>query len=171
MRLLALVLLMAALCACSMPAGGLAPGRTTLPQVIERMGEPSMAWSGQDGSLQLEFSRLPGGNGNFMAWIGRDGVLQRLDQVLTVENVGRLERGMSRDQVRRLLGRPARVDRPVTVEIWHWPLDAARPTQPARWQVDAHFGADGVLVEVGRSRIDPGNPAVALAGQARNSPL
>lgn len=140
------------LCACQPMSGGLVPGKTPLPQVIERMGEPSMVWSDADGSLQLEFARIPTENGNFMARIGPDRILLSVDQVLTRENAARLALGMSRDQVRRLLGRPARTEVLVlnANEVWHWPLDDVRP---ARWQLDVRFASDGTVLEISRSRI------------------
>ena len=146
MRLIVATLLSASLAACGVTSGGLAPGQATLPQVIEQMGEPSMVWSEPDGSLQLEFVRAPGGNGNFMAWVGRDGRLRRLEQVLTTENAGRLEVGMSREQVRRVLGRPAWTE---SLDgggaLWHWRLVESLPP---RQQIDVRFGADGNLLAV-----------------------
>lgn len=148
----------------------LEPGKTTLPQLLEQLGQPTMVWSEGDGSLQMEFARVAQGGGNFMAHVAPNGVLMSLQQVLTEASVEALQQGMSRDEVRRRMGLPARTERVGGQEIWHWPLDTRRP---ANWQIDAHFGAEGVLSEVRRSRIrlerTPGD--ARLAGQPERSPL
>ena len=135
-----------------------------MPQVLKQMGEPSMVWSEGDGSLQMEFAHVPEGGGNFMARMAPDGILMSLQQVLTEANVEALHPGMSRDQVRRRLGRPAWVEGVEAGELWHWPLDQHRP---AEWQVDARFGAVGTLLEVRRSRIPYGQTlgGAATTGQ------
>ncbi|MDP5238414.1 outer membrane protein assembly factor BamE [Uliginosibacterium sp. 31-16] len=147
------LLLSGVLGACAPSSGVLEPGKSALPQVLAQMGQPSMVWAGDNGALLMEFARVPPGYENFMARIGPDGVLISLRQVLTEESVAALRGGMTRDQVRQLLGRPAYVDAALDaegVETWHWPLDAVHP--PVR-QLDVQFGAGGTVLGVGRSRI------------------
>lgn len=160
-----LILLVCLLAAC---VGGvppsLEPGKTTARQLLEQFGPPSMVWSEGDGSLQMEFARVAQGGGNFMARVAPDGVLLNLQQVLTDARVASLQPGMSRDEVRRHLGQPAKVENLPEGEVWHWPLDSQRP---AGWQINAHFGARGFLEHVERSRIrfDHRSPSTRLAGQ------
>lgn len=165
-----LLLLLASLLAACIGSSSVEPGKTTLPQLLEQLGQPSMVWSERDGSLQMEFARVTQGGGNFMARLAPSGVLLSLQQVLTEASVDALRQGMSRDEVRRQMGRPARTEHVAGGEVWHWPLDVRRP---ANWQIDAHFGAEGILQEVRRSRIRLERPAseARLAGQPERSPL
>lgn len=150
-RLPCLLLIASLLAACVGGApSGLEPGKTTLPQLLEQLGQPSMVWSEGDGSLQIEFARVAQGGSNFMARVDPNGVLLSLQQALTDARVASLQPGMSREQVRRYLGQPARIEFEGAEEVWHWPLDSRRP---AVWQIDVHFGAGGNLDRVIRSRI------------------
>ena len=45
-----------------------------------------------------------------MVSIGADGKVAKIEQVLTAENFARVRPGMSRDTVRRLLGKPTKVE-------------------------------------------------------------
>lgn len=153
MRLFAGLVLAVLLCAaCQNQSSSFEPGRTTLMDVVSRLGQPSRIWPEADGGLLVEFSRAAQGGSNFMGRFAADGRLRSLQDVLTDARVAMLEAGMSRDEVRRHLGQPARVDDPGGSEVWHWPLDDRRP---ARWQIDAHFGARGKLESVERTRIEP----------------
>lgn len=151
MRSIPLTVICAALCvltACQKETGGLKPGQTTLPQLLSRMGQPTMVWSDSDGTLQLEFSHVLEGGGNYMAQVSAGGVLVSLQQVLTDSVADGLQAGMSQDQVRRRLGRPASMESGAEGDVWHWPLGA--DGRPVVWQIDAHFGARGILLEVQR---------------------
>lgn len=153
MKLIAGLVFAALLCvACQNQSSPFEAGRTTLMDVVARLGQPSRIWPEPDGSLLVEFSRAAQGGSNFMARFAADGRLRSLQNVLTDARVAMLEAGMSRDEVRRHLGQPVRIDDPGGCEVWHWPLDDRRP---ARWQIDAHFGARGNLELVERTRIEP----------------
>ncbi|GAB2878194.1 hypothetical protein GCM10027046_02730 [Uliginosibacterium flavum] len=163
-------MLVCVLSACGPASHGLEPGKATMPQLLDQMGEPSMVWSEGDGSLQLEFARIPKGGGNFMARVAPNGILMSLQQVLTEANVEALQPGMSRDQVRRALGRPGWIEGRESGELWHWPLDQNRPEV---WQVDAQFSVAGTLLEVRRSRILYGQTlgGAAATGQQKRPQL
>lgn len=135
---------------CIGTPSGLEPGKATLPQLVDQLGQPSMVWSEGDGSLLVEFARVTQGGGNFMARVAPNGVLLSLQQVLTDERVATLHPGMSREEVRRHLGMAAKIENREPGEVWHWPMDQ---NVPPGWQIDAHFGAEGKLEEVSRSRI------------------
>ncbi len=45
-----------------------------------------------------------------MVTIGADGKVARIEQVLTAENFARVRPGMSQDQIRRMLGKPTKVE-------------------------------------------------------------
>jgi hypothetical protein len=85
----------------------LRPGVSTALEVRDRMGPPTMEWKDADGTLTWEYPRTPEGIVNYMIVIGPDNVLREVRQVLTDENFGKIAAGMSKEEVRRLLGKPA----------------------------------------------------------------
>ncbi len=85
----------------------LKPGISTVQDVREIMGPPNMEWNDADGTLTWEYPRTPEGIVNYMIVFGPDKVLREVRQVLTEENFGRIQAGMSKEDVRRLLGQPA----------------------------------------------------------------
>lgn len=98
----------AALPACdSINLNELKPGISTAFEVRDRMGAPTMEWKDADGSVIWEYPRTPEGVVNYMIVIGPDNILREIRQVLTDENFARVQAGMSRDEIRRLLGKPA----------------------------------------------------------------
>ena len=91
--------------ACTSYSGSnLKPGVSTLPEVVASMGEPAMVWKNPDGSQQLAYPRGPAGTQTFMAYVGPDGKLQRIEGVLDLAHFARIQAGMSKDQVLRILG-------------------------------------------------------------------
>ncbi len=85
----------------------LRPGQTTMQQTREIMGPPTMEWQDPDGSVTWEYPRTPNGIVNYMMDFGPDKVLREVRQVLTEANFARVKEGMTREQIRRLLGQPA----------------------------------------------------------------
>ncbi len=85
----------------------LKPGISTLQEVRAIMGPPTMEWVDADGSRTWEYPRTPGGVVNYMIDFDRDSILREVRQVLTEENFARVRPGMTRDEIRRLLGQPA----------------------------------------------------------------
>ena len=85
----------------------LEPGVSTAADVRDRLGRPGMEWQNDDGSVTWEYSRQPEGTQCYMVTIGPDGVLRSIDQVLNESGFSRIERGMTGNEVRRILGRPA----------------------------------------------------------------
>lgn len=139
---------MLALSACKSSSSDFEPGQTTLQEILNRMGQPSMAWTEPDGSLQIEFSHLANKQGNFMAWMRPDGRLLRFEQVLTEARVADLKPGLNRDQVRRQLGRPSVMEHLPQSDIWHWALPEQK-TEAA--QVDIYFNEQGLLEKIAHS--------------------
>jgi outer membrane protein assembly factor BamE (lipoprotein component of BamABCDE complex) len=84
----------------------LKPGITTMMQTRDIMGAPTMEWLDADGSATWEYPRTPNGIVNYMIDFGPDKILREVRQVLTETNFARVKEGMTRDQVRRLLGQP-----------------------------------------------------------------
>lgn len=90
--------------ACVSSGGNLKPGASTLPDVIAEMGPAAMTWKNPDGSEQLAFPRGPAGTKTFMVYVGSDGKLQRIENVLDTVHFFRVQAGMSKDEVLRILG-------------------------------------------------------------------
>lgn len=86
------------------------------------MGQPDTVWEEDDGSRILEYPKGPEGARTWMFSIDRFGKLQDYRQVLTRENFARIQQGMSRDEVRRLLGRPGGTVqfKRKNEEVWDW---------------------------------------------------
>ena len=84
-------------------------GLSTEADVQGRFGVPDHVWDEGGGARTLENNRQPAGERNYMITIGPDGKMSALRQVLTPENFARITPGMALDEVRRRLGRPAKV--------------------------------------------------------------
>ena len=83
-------------------------GLSTEAEVRERFGVPDYIWDEGGGARTLEYNRQPAGERNYMITIGPDGKMSALRQVLTPDNFRRVQPGMGVEQVRRMLGKPAR---------------------------------------------------------------
>lgn len=83
-------------------------GVATEADVRKQFGEPATVFDEPDGSRTFDYPRQPEGAVNYMITIGADGRMTALRQVLTARNLERVQPGMSADEVRRLLGRPAK---------------------------------------------------------------
>ena len=84
-------------------------GLSTEAEVRERFGVPDHIWDEGGGARTLEYNRQPAGQRNYMITIGPDGKMSALRQVLTPQNFALITPGMDLGEVRRRLGRPAKV--------------------------------------------------------------
>ena len=86
-----------------------------------RFGEPENVWDTPAGRV-LEYNRQPQGQKNYMITIGADGRMRALRQVLTPENFAKVNAGMGMEDLRRMLGKPARrTPYPLRNETeWEW---------------------------------------------------
>ena len=82
---------------------------TTEAQVYAKWGQPENIWEGQNGERILEYNRQPQGTTNYQITIGPDGKVVALRQVLNRDNFDRVKPGMMMEDVRRMLGKPARI--------------------------------------------------------------
>jgi len=83
-------------------------GVSTEADVRDRFGAPENVWDEPGGARTFEYNRQPAGQVNYMITIGTDGRMVALRQVLTPENFARVLPGQRMDEVRRLLGKPAK---------------------------------------------------------------
>ncbi|WP_170285862.1 outer membrane protein assembly factor BamE domain-containing protein [Propionivibrio limicola] len=101
-------LLAAVLPACdSVNLEKIRPGRTTMQEVHQIMGPPTTEWLDNDGTTTWEYPRTPNGIVNYMIDFGPDKIVREVRQILTEENFANVREGMTREQIRRLLGKPA----------------------------------------------------------------
>ncbi|QDL36704.1 outer membrane protein assembly factor BamE domain-containing protein [Rhodoferax sediminis] len=84
-------------------------GVSTEADVRARFGEPEKIWDVPAGGRILEYDRQPAGRKNYMITIGVDGKMSALRQVLTPENFARVQPGMMMQDVRKMLGKPAKI--------------------------------------------------------------
>ena len=114
-----LALILAAGCA---NFSAISPGDPA-PTVEARVGAPGSVWKNADGSEVWEYPSGPSGVQTFMIDIGPDRTVRAVRQVLREEYFSKVVPGMSRDEVRRVLGRPK--------EVWYFP---ARDEEVWTWR-------------------------------------
>ncbi|MDA8381550.1 MAG: hypothetical protein M0037_00485 [Betaproteobacteria bacterium] len=91
--------------ACASYGGrGLEPGVSRISDVIRVMGQPAMRWKDPDGAEQLAYPRGPMGYDTYMVHLGPEGTLKRITNVMNAETFARIQPGMSKAQVLRILG-------------------------------------------------------------------
>jgi len=117
-------LMLAALLAACDPQriSELEEGVATEADVRARFGEPAAVYAEPDGGRTFDYPRQPAGQVNYMITIGADGKMSALRQVLKPVNFAKVQPGLDRAQVRRLLGQPARTQSYALKqeEVWDW---------------------------------------------------
>jgi len=97
-------------------------GISTEADVRTVMGQPDTVRDEADGTRTLEYPKGPEGTRTWMFTIDGSGKLRDYMQVLTEENFARIAPGMSKEEVRRMLGRPRTIV-PFprkSEEVWDW---------------------------------------------------
>lgn len=107
MRLWITIFSVLLLAACASYSGrDLKPGVDGLENVLHVMGQPAMRWANADGSVQLAFPRGPAGYHTYIVTIGTDDRLRQIENVLDAKHFARIQPGMSKEEVLRILGPP-----------------------------------------------------------------
>ena len=121
---------------------------STEQDVRERFGQPNQIWDEADGAHTLEYTRQPQGAQNYMITIGPDGKMTALRQVLAPDYFAKVQPGMDQQQIRRLLGQPAkRMSYPLKNQAeWDWNCIDPPNTQKLFTVV---FDAQGKVVRSG----------------------
>jgi outer membrane protein assembly factor BamE (lipoprotein component of BamABCDE complex) len=98
-------------------------------QVQARMGKPDTVRKNSDGSETWEYPLGPAGRQTYMVTVGSDHAVKDVRQVLSDEYFAQVRPGMSRDQVRRLLGKPGDVSLFTArdEEVWSWRYQQQNP--------------------------------------------
>jgi hypothetical protein len=89
-----------------------APGDSEVA-VGEKVGAPVTVWKNPDGSELWQYPRGYYATQTYMITLGPDRRVQEIHQALSEPYFSRVQAGMSRDDVFRLLGRPR--------EVWNFP--------------------------------------------------
>lgn len=132
-------------------------GVSSAAEVRQRMGAPAAEYANADGSVTWEYNRQPNGVHTHMLTFGADRILLRIEQVLTDENYARLANGMTKEQVRRILGQPGSTTTfpRQREEVWEWRVEG-HPSND-EWRFHAHFDVDtGLLVRTAKMALQRG---------------
>ena len=123
----------------------LAKGVSTEGEVRMVMGPPESQWEEENGNHVLQYSQSPMGARTWMFLIGSDGKLKDYQQMLTEQNFAQIQPGMSKEAVKRLLGKPRTVVQfnLKNEEVWDWRY-LQSPTHSRLFNV--HFDLDSELV-------------------------
>jgi hypothetical protein len=142
-----------ALFGCDLRMHDLRPGVSTATEVRSAMGQPTFEWKAPDGSVTWEFPRGPSGSVTYMVDLRPDGVLKEIRQVLKEEYFAKIRPGLSKDEVRKLIGRPAEtMTFPLKKEeVWSWKFEQGTGMY---WHLHVHFDLDGKVVTATRNRIE-----------------
>jgi outer membrane protein assembly factor BamE (lipoprotein component of BamABCDE complex) len=75
-----------------------------------------------DGTETWEYPTGPLGRQTYMVTLGSDHAVKEIHQVMSEEYFSQVRQGMSRDEVRRLLGKPGEVSffKARDEEVWSW---------------------------------------------------
>jgi SmpA / OmlA family len=153
-RLVAAIGVAMLIAGCSSYSGsGLKSGISNQNDTRASMGEPAAvhrAATGADHVESWEYPRGPAGRHTFMARFDAQGKLVRIDQVLTAATLRALRIGQdTRDDVRRLLGRPAFV-RQIgrDPEVWDYAAIASTG-YPRLVRILVTFNGAGVVTGAG----------------------
>lgn len=117
-------------------------GESSAEDVRKYMGKPEMIWEEKDGSQVLEYVRGPEGHQTYMVSIGTDGKYKGMKNILIPTEFAKVQTGMSRDDVRRLLGKPTEIlnFKLKEEEVWSWRhIAEAQRSQ----MFNVHFSLDG----------------------------
>jgi hypothetical protein len=127
----------------------LTPGQSTGYDVRDVYGTPAMEYKEADGALVWEYPRGPGLPETLMITIAADNKLKSIVNVLTEPYFGQVKPGMSRAEIRRLLGKPneSMVFDLKKEEVWTWRYPEAGGVT---MMFNAHLNLDGQVLYTSR---------------------
>jgi hypothetical protein len=115
---------LSALALCILGCAAISPVKNGMDemQVQARMGTPETVRKGADGSQIWEYPGGPLGRQTYMVALGADHSVKEVRQVMSEEYFAKVTSGMSRDEVRQILGRPGEISHfPArNEEVWSW---------------------------------------------------
>jgi hypothetical protein len=130
----------------------LQPGSSTEAEATKLAGKPTYVWNNADGTRTLEYSDQPfDGNATWMLTIDAGGkVLSR--KLVDIDNA-RVANGLTKEEVRRLLGSPRTTSYyPLPGEdIWDWNM-RGHPGDVTLTRFNVHF-KNGLVVRTSTNTI------------------
>jgi len=98
-------------------------------QVQAKLGAPETVRKNTDGSEVWEYPGGPLGRQTYMVTLGSDRAVREIHQVLSDEYFSKVRAGMSRDEVRQLLGKPGEIMMfgARDEEVWSWRYQQQNP--------------------------------------------
>ncbi len=158
MKSLSALLVTLALAGCASYGGyGLQPGTATTDQVQQVMGKTALEFDNPGGGRDLIFPRGPLGTQTFIAHMDASGRLVNIEQVLNEEHFYRIQAGMTRDEVLRMIGPPGETTnfgpRTGNVAYTYRFMDGWGYTS----DFSVTFGPDWIVRSKIAIRIDPGD--------------
>lgn len=119
----------------------LAKGISSEADVRSAMGQPETVWEEDSGERTLEYPKGPMGARTWIFEISKDGKLIDYRQALTEQTFARIKPDMSKDNVRKLLGKPRTIVqfKLKNEEVWDWRyMDSTTTTR----LFNVHFDID-----------------------------
>jgi hypothetical protein len=126
---------------------GLATGQATEADIVALMGKPALTLDEPGGGKAYYFPRQPWGRQSFKVVTGPDGRMKDRQQVLTAENIKRIQVGTTtKEQAQRLLGPPSTITRATRkpLDVWEYPWLLVEEKR-ILW---ISFSDDGIVREV-----------------------
>jgi SmpA / OmlA family len=149
MKIWSIALALLALAGCAGMSGRpeLVPGKSTAQDVAKQMGAPALELKAADGGKVQYFTTFPFGRVTYAVTLGADGVVRGVDQRLTQDNVQKIKKGMTRQQVLELLGPPREETRDARTQetILEYPWMTGNGRKRITW---VHVGSNGAVTEV-----------------------
>lgn len=125
----------------------LVPGTATEADIVALMGKPALTLDRPDGGKAYYYPRQPWGGQSYKLVTGPDGRLKERQQVLTRENIRRVQANAStKQQVQELLGPPDSITRAPRKPLDFWEYPWVEVTD--RRILWVGFSDDGVAREV-----------------------
>lgn len=116
--------LVAVLAGCAIPRPALVQAGQAEAEVLAAMGAPTGRYPLAGGAQRLEFAQGPLGVRTWMVDLDAAGKVLKIRQVMDSYYFDQVQDGMSRDDLLRLLGRPASRQREYqNRETWSWRFD------------------------------------------------
>ncbi|MDF3832494.1 hypothetical protein P3W85_05980 [Cupriavidus basilensis] len=129
---------------------GIVVGESSEDDVRRQAGRPEIVWEEEGGGRRLEYPRGPEGATTWMVTIGADGTVRVIEQVLSAEHFARVRAGMSQDDIRRLLGKPTKVEAFALKQEEVWGYRWWESAQEKAF-FNVHFDAGGKVTHTSRS--------------------
>ena len=128
----------------------LRPGVSTGFEVRDKLGPPGIEWRNADGTVTWEYTQQPMGTTCYLITVDGNNVVQKVEQVLTEAQFARIQPGLTQDQVRRLLGKPAKTQyfQLKNETVWDWLIENRNAAEPVYFNV--YCDPQGRVLRTGR---------------------